>query len=370
MGVAGWFAFGSLRAYMDDFGMPVHSAGVEPRLFGSLPSAWLQAHVYELSPGLIGVALALIHVFWFAFPWLIAFHVTYWRRELIPSLFMTFFMLWAIALPAFALFPLEPPWMASADVERVLLGVLQTNAGDGNQLAAMPSMHVAFPLVIGLWAVRRGMSTMATLSFGYALLVSGEVVISGEHYVVDVIGAVILAVSSVTIAEVVMQPHAQAPFRQGRNTLRGVSPAESGQNLVEFAFISPLLILMIAAIIMVALGLHTRSNLQQAVREGARQAAVGKSLADVRDLAAGNSGGTLDSTDINWCLPGGSAGSVGDQIRVYVDDGNNGSEGYGYTIIPATGIFSAMGVSSLTVNMSPRATARLEKSVSGIPACT
>jgi Flp pilus assembly protein TadG len=132
----------------------------------------------------------------------------------------------------------------------------------------------------------------------------------------------------------------------------------------------PLLILMIGAIIMVALGLHTRSNLQQAVREGARQAAVGKSLTDVQGLAAGNSGGTLDAADINWCLPSGSTGTVGDQIRVYVDEGNNGSEGYGYTIIPATGIFSAMGVNSLTVNMSPRATARLEKSVSGIPACT
>lgn len=162
----------------------------------------------------------------------------------------------------------------------------------------------------------------------------------------------------------------RALLPERRATPRGRATFESGQNLIEFAFMMPLLILMIGAIIMVALGLHDRSNLQQAVREGARQAAVGKSLADVQSLAAGNSGGTLDDNEIDWCLPAGSTGSVGDSIRVYVDEGNNGSEGYDYTIIPSTGIFSAMGVSSLTVNMSPRATARLEQSVSGIPTCT
>ena len=132
-----------------------------------------------------------------------------------------------------------------------------------------------------------------------------------------------------------------------------------------------MLILLIGAIIMIALGLHTRSNLQQAVREGARQAAVGKSLSDVQDLAAGNSGGSLDSDEVDWCLPAGSSGSVGDEIRVYIDEGGDGSEGYAFVLIPAgNGIFSAMGVNPLSVNMAPRATARLEKSVSGIPACS
>jgi len=146
--------------------------------------------------------------------------------------------------------------------------------------------------------------------------------------------------------------------------------SESGQNLVEFAFMAPILILLVGAIVMIALGLHTRSNLQQAVREGARQASVGKPLADVQNLAAGNSGGTLDTDEIDWCLPAGSSGSVGDEIRVYIDENGDGSEGYALTLFPSTGIFSAMGVSALSVDMAPRATARLEKSVSGIPACS
>jgi hypothetical protein len=147
--------------------------------------------------------------------------------------------------------------------------------------------------------------------------------------------------------------------------------AERGQNLVEFALMSPLLLLLIGAIVVMALGMHTRSNLQQAVREGARQAAVGKSFTDVQNLAAGNAGETLDPDDINWCLPSGSSGSVGDPIRVFIDEDGDGDDNFQYTIIPNVGVFGALGINTaITVEMHPRATARLEKSISGIPACS
>jgi Flp pilus assembly protein TadG len=256
--------------------------------------------------------------------------------------------------------------MATAGVERVIVDVTQSDGGDPNKLAAMPSLHVALPLALALWAARRGLGAMSLLLAPYAGLIAAEVV-----YVVDVIGAAALAVVAVFVAEALPRFRLSRVSERSAGPNRAIAPAESGQNLVEFAFMLPVLFLFIGAIVMLAFGMHTRSNLQQAVREGARQAAVGKSLTDVRNLAAGNSGGTLDSTDINWCLPAGSSGSVGDQVRVYVDDGNNGSEGYAFTIIPSTnGIFSAFGVGGMSVNMSPRATARLEKSAPGIPACS
>lgn len=146
---------------------------------------------------------------------------------------------------------------------------------------------------------------------------------------------------------------------------------ERGQNLVEFALMSPLLLLLIGAIVVMALGIQTRSNLQQAVREGARQAAVGKSFTDVRNLAAGNSGETLEPADVNWCLPAGSSGSVGDSIRVFIDEDGDGEDDFEYTLIPNVGVFGALGITTaVTVQMNPQATARLEKSVSGVQACS
>jgi hypothetical protein len=131
----------------------------------------------------------------------------------------------------------------------------------------------------------------------------------------------------------------------------------------------PFVLGLVGAVIMFSFALHTRSSLQQGVREGARQAAVGKPLAEVQALASGNSADTLQPADVRWCLPSGSDGDTGDAIRVYVDQGNNGSEGYAVTLIPSTGIFQELGVDDLAVTMSPRATARLETSVSGVPPC-
>ncbi len=150
-----------------------------------------------------------------------------------------------------------------------------------------------------------------------------------------------------------------------------VRSAERGQNLVEFALMFPLLLLFIGIIIAFGLMLHTRSNLQQAVREGARQAAVGRSLPEVQNLAAGNSNSVLDPADINWCHPvdtDGSQGKVGDPVRVYIFV--DGEDGYPYPLVPSGGTFnSVFGAAALTVRMAPVATARLEKSVASPVNC-
>lgn len=129
---------------------------------------------------------------------------------------------------------------------------------------------------------------------------------------------------------------------------------ETGQNLIEFALLMPVVILFIGIIVVVGLALHTRSNLQQSVREGARLAAVGNP--GWEDVAVRNAGGAITAANLRRCLPDGSTGQVGDQIAVEVT-------GYSYTLISSTGIVSAFGVGSLTVPMAPRATARLERSL-------
>jgi hypothetical protein len=149
---------------------------------------------------------------------------------------------------------------------------------------------------------------------------------------------------------------------------------EAGQNLVEFALLLPFVLLFLGALIMISLLLHTRSNVQQAVREGARQAAVGKSLGQVQDLAAGNAPESLDPEDVRWCHPevtddsGTHRGKVGDPVTVYLwDDDESGTdkEGYKQTLVPVSGsIFNWIGLDELGIRLKPRATSRLEKSVS------
>jgi Flp pilus assembly protein TadG len=146
--------------------------------------------------------------------------------------------------------------------------------------------------------------------------------------------------------------------------------SQRGQNLVEFAMLFPFVMVFIAAIVIFGLALSARSSVQQAVREGARQAAVGATLSEVQTLAAGNAPDWIDNPAwVHWCHPlnadTNTRGKVGDPVQVYVfkTTNPNSGEGVPFTIVPSNGIFSAFGAGSLVVRLNPKATARLEKSV-------
>jgi hypothetical protein len=234
----------------------------------------------------------------------------------------------------------------------------------------MPSLHFAVPAAIALWSWSRIGRAFSAAMAAYAFAIGFAVVFLGEHNVLDVAAGGGLAVGTVVTTswlEKVRLPQ----IRLSR--ARGGMVSESGQNLIEFALLTPLVLFFIGAIVVFGLALYARSNLQQAVREGARQAAVGQSLAEVQDLAAGNGGGTIDPNEVAWCHPAGPTGThgkVGDPVMVYLVDDDDGVPGNGdgpagveYTLASASGILNVVGLKNLSVRMSPHATARLEKSV-------
>jgi len=181
-----------IRDYMDDFGLPVHGAATEQALFGSLPTVWLQDHVYRLSPTSFSWAVAVVHASWFVVPWLIALLVSWKRPHRLGSFFLWWFILHFSVNPFFALFPLEPPWMANAEVIKII--AVHTNSGipDKNPLASMPSLHVALPLLLSFWFFRERWRTPALAMLAYTALVAFEVVFAGEHYVVDLAGSAVV----------------------------------------------------------------------------------------------------------------------------------------------------------------------------------
>lgn len=182
------------RGYADNVGFPVHSAELEEAVFGSLPTVWLQDHLYSASPDVFSWAAVTVHASWFVVTWGAAAVVTLRKGDRVASFFRWCFGLYVAALAVFVLFPLEPPWMAEEGVVRAIASVsVVGEIDDPNPLAAMPSLHVAFPLMISLWFLREGWQRPAIGMLVYSGLVSFEVVSSGEHYVVDVVGGAALA---------------------------------------------------------------------------------------------------------------------------------------------------------------------------------
>jgi membrane-associated phospholipid phosphatase len=118
----------------------------------------------------------------------------------------------------YLLAPTAPPWLASnygllPPVEHIA-GLIYnvtlpelSRAYDTNPVAAMPSLHAAFPttcMVIAWAAFSRPVAIAASI---YAAAVSFSIVYLGEHYFVDVLGGYLLsAVACVIAFRVVPRP--------------------------------------------------------------------------------------------------------------------------------------------------------------------
>lgn len=365
--------YATLRAEADGLRPAINGTRYEEALFGRLPTVTLQKALYSGHYGWLEHGAVYLHASWFFIPPAITLYVLIRYRPEFGSYFVWHALATYVAVIAFAVFPMAPPWMTNDQVTRIIALRWQSEASsDPNTFAAMPSFHVALPLVLAAWAYFHEHKRLATFAGVFAGLSAFNVVFLGEHYLIDVAGAGALALVVSCLGLAIER----APWRSFAVSLRPTvtavrrGPAELGQAILEFALLTPIVIVLIAAIVTFGIALNARASLQQAVREGARQAAVGKSLSEVQNLAAGNATEQIDAADVKVCHPlgdGGSQGHVGDPVKVYIF--KDGAKGYPFPLVPSNGIFSAFGVGTLTVRMSPEATTRLEKSVAAPVAC-
>ena len=113
----------------------------------------------------------------------------------------------AISVVVHWLFPTAPPRLAGVGLEDTLLvfsGIdigSQTSAAYSNPVAAVPSLHAAYALGVGIGVIRYGRSHLVRLAGAiYPPLVILTIVVTGNHFLLDavagiaVIGAGFLAV--------------------------------------------------------------------------------------------------------------------------------------------------------------------------------
>lgn len=113
----------------------------------------------------------------------------------------------AISVVVHYLFPTAPPRLAGVGLEDTLLIVSgidigsPTSAAYSNPVAAVPSLHAAYALGVGIGVVRYGRSSLVRVAGAlYPPLVILTIVVTGNHFVLDavagiaVIGAGFLAV--------------------------------------------------------------------------------------------------------------------------------------------------------------------------------
>src|ERR1700730_12658750 len=206
--VAFFLGYEILRGLAGSSGIDVHYSGpINVDNFISLghqPTIWLQDHLYHkgsVSP--LDVIATIFYFCHFAYPLTLGF--IFWIKD--RALFRRFAAaLLAMSFTAFVFYllvPVAPPWLASQmgylpHVEKIINHTLPSGTTwfyqhlNPNQVAAMPSLHAAFPVLGFLY----GFKMWGWRAWPLALWCVGvcfAIVYLGEHYLADALGRIVFA---------------------------------------------------------------------------------------------------------------------------------------------------------------------------------
>lgn len=155
--------------------------------------------------------------------------------------------------------------------------------------------------------------------------------------------------------------------RCGRSMLRsGPLASESGQALLELAFVLPIMLVFLLVLVDFGLALDRREVIQHAAREGARYGAVHPGVNAIIDETVKQSQEVLDASNVSVCYEDGpngqTAGNAGSYVRVSID--------YTYGFTAGSGeLLTGFGLGTPSINMTPAAEEVLEQPVSGVTVC-
>ena len=228
--VAVLFAYDLLRGYADRF----FTAYVWPQLradeilFGTVPTVWLQQRLWDPTHiDWIDYAAWSVYLTHF-FATLVIAACLWLAASPIFRRYMAMVIALAITgLATYALFPAVPPWMASRDgqlapSDRIVgfvsdaapvnfFGALwESGSRYANDVAAMPSLHAAYAMLIALvfwpYVSRRWRPLLAA----YPIAMAFALVYTAEHYVSDVLAGWLYAGIAYAAVEAVARRRATA----------------------------------------------------------------------------------------------------------------------------------------------------------------
>jgi len=199
-----------LRGFADNFLFKPHYIELiqaEEFLFRSLPTVTLQALFYH-PPGLswydfIAIILYFLH---FALPLAFGYLLWMFNRQHFKQFVIGILILSYTGWVTYIAYPAAPPWLAEKEgyisgVTKIMDQTLSVfpqrlqlptiyHQFNPNPVAAIPSLHSAYPFLVFLFALRY-FRKKALLFFPYVLAVWLSVVYLGEHYIIDVLAGIL-----------------------------------------------------------------------------------------------------------------------------------------------------------------------------------
>lgn len=186
-------------------------ASVDRSIFGVVPSAWLQQHLFDGPAHWYDGVAALVYITHFIAIPLVTVIVWFRLRARFAAWLAALLGFTLVGVGGYVVYPAAPPWLASqrgaiGPVHRISgLGwdyfpaafarhLVVAAEGTSNTVAAMPSLHAGAALLVTLflWPVLSRLWRAALLC--YVMAMAAMLVYTGEHYVIDIVAGWLTAI--------------------------------------------------------------------------------------------------------------------------------------------------------------------------------
>ena len=175
---------------------------------GTVPTVWLQERLWNGAGDVRWYDFAswAVYVSYFLATYVLAAALWLFARPRFRPYAATVALLAVMAFVTFALFPAAPPWLASdagllADTTRIVgpvtgeipflslsfEGLYERGSEYANPVAAVPSLHAAYTLLVSLTLWRPSPNWAKPLLAAYPPAMAFALVYTAEHYVVDIL---------------------------------------------------------------------------------------------------------------------------------------------------------------------------------------
>ncbi len=221
------WAYDLLRGSADELFAAHYTPQIEADrlLFGGIvPTTWLQDHLWHGTSRLQWYDFAAwgVYMSYFVATYVVAGVLWFVSRGLFRRYVATVALLAVMGFATFALFPAAPPWLASREGELDWTirsigpisgeipfiafsweNLIERGSEYSNPVAAVPSLHAAYTLLIAIFLWRLVPRWARPLLAAYPAAMAFALVYTAEHYVVDILLGWAYALVAVWIVRVV-----------------------------------------------------------------------------------------------------------------------------------------------------------------------
>jgi membrane-associated phospholipid phosphatase len=217
--VAVLFVYDRLRGFADGLVFPAREfpqLRLEAALFGRpIPTVWLQTHLWHGANDLRwwDYLTWFVYLTHFFATLVVAAILWTWAHDKFARFATMVCVLALTGFATYALYPAVPPWLAAqhgnVGQSNRLIGIVwqhvpiahygslfEKGQSYANNVAAMPSLHAAYALLVTLYLWRLVPRWTRPLLAAYPPAMAFALVYSGEHYVVDCLAGWIYATAS------------------------------------------------------------------------------------------------------------------------------------------------------------------------------